>query len=167
MGTAAGTTEFCDASEGPMSRVALLRKASGWSRLELATRAGVTESTIIRAERTDPPALQTRNVEKIAHALGVSVAELLTVPDSDPRETLGANGRDPDVLFIHDLADALRTTVRRIRGLLKTEPWKLPERLPALDKRDRWARAAVDKWLESRDQDRKRRTSAAAFAGSR
>jgi len=35
-----------------MSRVAFLRKASGWSRLDLAIRAGVTESTIIRAERS-------------------------------------------------------------------------------------------------------------------
>jgi transcriptional regulator with XRE-family HTH domain len=153
-----------------MSRVALLRKASGWSRLELATRAGVTESTIIRAERTDPPAIQSRNLEKIARALTVSVAELLTAPDPgddahpSPR---GADRHDPDVLFIHDLADELRSTVRRLRSVLKTEPWKLPERLPALDKRDRWSRAAVDKWLESRDQDRKRRTSAAALVGAR
>jgi transcriptional regulator with XRE-family HTH domain len=152
-----------------MSRVALLRKASGWSRLELATRSGVTESTIIRAERTDPPAIQTRNLEKIARALSVSVAELLAPPDpdEDALPARGADLHDPDVLFIHDLADELRTTVRRLRSVLKTEPWKLPERLPALDKRDRWARAAVDKWLESRDQDRKRRTSAAALVGAR
>jgi len=150
-----------------MSRVALLRKASGWSRLELATRAGVTESTIIRAEKTDPPAIQARNLEKIARALAVTVAELLVAPDPGD-DVLPARGdlHDPDVLFIHDLADELRSTVRRLRSVLKTEPWKLPERLPAIDKRDRWSRAAVDKWLESRDQDRKRRTSA-ALAGAR
>lgn len=151
-----------------MSRVAHLRKASGWSRLELATRAGVTESTIIRAERTDPPAIQSRNLEKIARALTVSVAELLAAPDpgDDALPSPRADRHDPDVLFIHDLADELRSTVRRLRNVLKTEPWKLPERLPALDKRDRWSRAAVDKWLESRDQDRKRRTSA-ALVGAR
>jgi len=150
-----------------MSRVALLRKASGWSRLDLATRAGVTESTIIRAERTDPPALQTRNLEKIARALSVTVADLLTPAADDGLPVVAGPTHDPDVLFIHDLADELRTTVRRLRAILKTDPWKLPERLPSLDKRDRWARAAVDKWLESRDQDRKRRTSAAALVGAR
>jgi transcriptional regulator with XRE-family HTH domain len=150
-----------------MSRVALLRKAFGWSRLELATRSGVTESTIIRAERTDPPAIQTRNLEKIARGLSVSVAELLAAdPGDEVLPARAADLHDPDVLFIHDLADELRTTVRRLRSVLKAEPWKLPERLPALDKRDRWARAAVDKWLESRDQDRKRRTSA-ALVGAR
>jgi transcriptional regulator with XRE-family HTH domain len=145
----------------PMSsRVETLRKARGWSRLDLATRATVTESTIIRAERTNPPALQTRNLEKIAHALDVSLSDLLDPPDDDPRHH--ANGEpDPDVLLIHDLAYELRSTVRRLRAILKTEPWKLPERLPAIDKRDRWSRVAVERWLEYRDQDRKRRTAAA------
>jgi transcriptional regulator with XRE-family HTH domain len=149
-----------------MSRVALLRKAFGWSRLELATRAGVTESTIIRAERTNPPALQQRSLEKIARALGVTVADLLQPIENPAGPMLEPIAPDPDVLFIHDLADQLRTTVRRLRAILKAEPWKLPERLPSLDKRDRWARAAVDKWLESREQDRKRRTSA-ALVGTR
>jgi transcriptional regulator with XRE-family HTH domain len=145
-----------------MSRVALLRKASGWSRLDLAIRAGVTESTIIRAERTG--AIQARTLEKIARALSVPVADLLSPPEPDALPVLGAD--DPDVLFIQDLADELRTSVRRLRAILKSEPWKLPERLPSLDKRDRWARAAVDKWLESRGQDHKRRTSA-SLVGAR
>jgi transcriptional regulator with XRE-family HTH domain len=104
-----------------MSRVAVLRKASGWSRLELATRAGVTESTILRAERTDPPALQIHNLAKVANALGVGVADLLTV-DADGVPALAASLHDPDVLFIADLADELRTTVRRFARDLKTEP---------------------------------------------
>jgi len=145
-----------------MSRVAFLRKASGWSRLDLAIRAGVTESTIIRAERTG--AIQTRTLEKIARALSVPITDLLSPPEPDALPVIGAD--DPDVLFIQDLADELRTSVRRLRTILKTEPWKLPERLPSLDKRDRWARAAVDKWLESRGQDHKRRTSA-ALVGAR
>ena len=143
-----------------MSRVETLRKARGWSRLDLAARAAVTESTIIRAERTNPPALQARNLEKIAHALDVSLSDLLDPLDADPRHpALGPP--DPDVLFIHDLAYELRTTVRRLRAILKTESYKLPERLPAIDKRDRWSRASVERWLEYHDQDRKRRTAAA------
>jgi transcriptional regulator with XRE-family HTH domain len=145
-----------------MSRVALLRKASGWSRLDLALRAGVTESTIIRAERTG--AIQARTLDKIARALSVPVGDLLAPPEPAALPPMDAD--DPDVLFIQDLADELRTSVRRLRTILKNEPWKLPERLPSLDKRDRWARAAVDKWLESRGEDRKRRTSA-ALVGAR
>lgn len=144
------------------SRVALLRKARSWSRFDLATRAGVTESTIIRAERTQPPAVQARTLEKIAHALEVPVTELLDPADTDA--AFLEDAPDPDVLFVHDLAYELRSTPRRLKAILKTEPWKLPERLPPLDKRDRWSRAAVDKWLESREQDRKRRTSAALVA---
>jgi transcriptional regulator with XRE-family HTH domain len=149
------------------SRIETLRKIQSWSRLDLATRAGVTESTIIRAEHTDPPALQARSLEKIARAFGVPVAALLeaTLDSGRPQAAL-PDSADPDVLFVHDLAAELRTTVRRLRAILKSEPWKLPERLPSLDKRDRWSRVAVDKWLESRDQDRKRRTSA-ALVGAR
>jgi len=68
---------------------------------------------------------------------------------------------EPDVLFIQDLARELRTTARRLFDILKHEPWKLPEPLPSLDKRHRWARVAVERWLESRDQDRKRLAAAA------
>ena len=148
------------------SRVEILRKAHGWSRLELATRAGVTESTIIRAERTSPTALQARNLEKIARAFDVQIGELLKAATArrakvKPIETkhptvLGHGAPDPDVLFIHDLAYELRTTVRRLRAILKTEPWKLPERLPSIDKRDRWSRVSVDRWFELLHPERKR-----------
>ena len=138
-----------------MSRIEILRKARSWSRLELATRAGVTESTIVRAERTQPPALQTRSIEKIARALDVTTSELLETPDTDP-SAFSDSGSDPDVLFIQDLAYQLRTSVRRLRTILKTEPWKLPERLPSIDKRDRWSRVSVDRWLELLQPDRKR-----------
>ena len=143
-----------------MSRVETLRKRRNWSRLELASRAGVTESTIIRAERTSPTALQARNVEKIARALEVSVGELLETADID-KPIIRKGAPDPDVLFIHDLAYELRTTVRRLRTILKAEPWKLPERLPSIDKRDRWSRVSVDRWLELMQSERKRRLSAA------
>ena len=148
-----------------MSRLEQLRKIRAWTRLDLATRAGLTESTIVRAERTDPPALQARTLEKIARAFDVPMGELLAAPSDEGGHPLRGDRPDPDVLFVHDLALAVRISVRRIRALLKTEPWKLPERLPALDKRDRWSRIAVDKWLESRELDRKRRTSAALVRG--
>ena len=142
------------------SRLEMLRKARGWSRLELATRAGITESTIIRAERSNGRHVQARSLEKIAHALGSASSELLETPKHAGALLLD-DAPDPDVLFIHDLADELRTTVRRLRAILKTEPWKLPERLPAIDKRDRWSRVSVDRWLELMQSERKRRLSAA------
>ena len=126
------------------SGLAELRKARQLSRLDLATRAGLTESTIIRAERSTPPAVQARTIEKIAHALGVPVGELL----APPRPVTPVTAADPDVLFIQDLARELRTTVRRLRTLLEHEPWKLPAPLPTLEKkRLRWSRVTVDKWL--------------------
>lgn len=160
-----------------MSRVEFLRKAHGWSRLELASRAGVTESTIIRAERRSPTALQARNLEKIARAFDVPIGELLKAPNARrakikntpsgrPAVTvLGKSAPDRDVLFIHDLAYELRSTVRRLRMILKTEPWKLPERLPSIDKRDRWSRLSVDRWLELLHPERKRATARLIPAG--
>lgn len=137
------------------SRVELLRKGRNWSRLELATRAGLTESTIIRAERSNARHVQARSIEKIARALDVSLSELLEAPGTTAPIGDDASS-DSDVLFIYDLAHALRTTVRRLRAILKTEPWKLPERLPSIDKRDRWSRVSVDRWLELLHPERKR-----------
>ena len=148
-----------------MSRLQALRKARGWSRLELATRAGVTESTIIRAERSNGRHVQGRSLEKIARALGSPSSELLETPDDAGALLLDDGTPDPDVLFIHDLANALRTSVRRLKEILKTEPWKLPERLPAIDKRDRWSRVSVDRWLELVHSDRKRATGRLMPAG--
>jgi len=145
------------------SRIESLRHARTWSRLELATLADVTEATIIRAERHDPPPVNTRTLAKIAAALGVPVVDLLA-PATDatgvvlPPNTSG----DPDVLFIQDLAVILRTTVRRVAGLMKRTPWLLPEPLPPIDKRWRWSRVVVDRWLELRDQDRRARARAMA-----
>ena len=157
------------------SRIAQLRQARGWSRLDLAALAGVTESTIIRAERTTPPALQARSLDKIAGALQVPVSELYAgaLRDDDAvsswapaSEVVPFSSSEPDVFFIQDLARELRSTVRRLRAVLKREPWKLPEPLPSLDNRPRWARVAVERWLESREQDRKRLTAATRVPAS-
>jgi transcriptional regulator with XRE-family HTH domain len=146
-----------------------LRKARRLSRLELATMAGVTESTIVRAERsiTQPPPLQVRSLERIAQALEVSVTDLFHRPSGAKVWAKTPRTADParDVLFIQDLARELRTTVRRLRDVLKHEPWKLPELLPSIDKRPRWARAVVDRWLER--ENRQRELDARALARAR
>ena len=145
------------------SRLEQIRKARRLSRLDLATLADLTESTIIRAERSTPPPVQARNLEKIARALNVPVTDLLVpATESEQAGTVGViAASERDVLFIQDLAHELRTTVRRLRALMKREPWKLPEPLPALDKRTRWSRVAVERWLELIEPDRKRRQLAA------
>jgi transcriptional regulator with XRE-family HTH domain len=150
------------------SRLEELRKARGWSRLELATHANVTESTIIRAERTTPPPIRTTSLAAIARALEVSVAELCEPLELGEPDTVPGPALDADVLFMPDLARVLRTTVRRLRAIRKGEPWKLPEELPALDNRPRWSRVKVEHWLELRDAERRTRERAAArVAGGR
>lgn len=53
---------------------------------------------------------------------------------------------DNAVLFLDDLARELRTSVSTLRRRLAAGD-DLPPRLPAIDKRPRWTRAAVDAWL--------------------
>lgn len=146
---------------GMRSRLEELRRARGWSRVDLAAHANVTESTIIRAERTTPPAIRTRSLAAIAKALEVPVGELLEPLDLGDADAVPGPALDRDVLFMPDLAPLLRTTVRRLRKILKAEPWKLPETLPPLDNRPRWSRVAVERWLELRDTERRTRERAA------
>jgi transcriptional regulator with XRE-family HTH domain len=151
------------------SAIGLLRKRRGWSRLELATAAGVTESTITRAEKSTPPAVNLRSLGRIADALEVTVGALLELstgaPGPDDDDDALELAHDRDVLFSADLARELRTSVRRLRAILKVEPWKLPERLPAIDRRDRWSRVVVERWLELHDADRRARQAAARAGG--
>lgn len=149
------------------TRLAALREARHLSQLELAVRAGVTESTIKRAERSldGAPALQMRSLRKIADALDVPVAELLQV--AEPRRGYRRIGRRPKapeppdaVLFVQDLALELRISARKIRTLLKDAPWTLPETLPAFDNRPRWARVVVERWLEKDNRQRELTTRA-------
>jgi hypothetical protein len=53
---------------------------------------------------------------------------------------------DHAVLFLDDLARELRTSVSTLRRRLAAGD-DLPPRLPAIDKRPRWTRAAVEAWL--------------------
>ena len=56
-------------------RVRELRLERGWSLKELASRAGVTEKTLIDLEHERHPA-RPKTVKKVADALGVSVRDL-------------------------------------------------------------------------------------------
>jgi predicted DNA-binding transcriptional regulator AlpA len=53
---------------------------------------------------------------------------------------------DHAILFLDDLARELRTSVSTLRRRIAAGD-DLPPQLPAIDKRPRWTRAAVDAWL--------------------
>jgi transcriptional regulator with XRE-family HTH domain len=102
--------------------VETLRKALGWSLLDLAAAAGVTVSTIMRAERTHPPALQMHNLEKIAHALDVTVGDLLAANVETP-------GGDRDLSPRAELVPLVERAVRaleRIASALERSPYATP-----------------------------------------
>lgn len=54
------------------------------------------------------------------------------------------------VLFIDELAALLKTSTRTLRKLLAANRCPIPP-LPAIDKRHRWSRAAVDRYLEGQN----------------
>jgi hypothetical protein len=60
-----------------------------------------------------------------------------------------------DVLFIDDLADALRTSRSTIERLRRHRSFPIPE-LPSLDKRPRWSRVAVERFLAGEASQRAR-----------
>ena len=53
----------------------------------------------------------------------------------------------PDILFVTDLAKLLRMSVRTVYEI-RARHGNLPPELPRLDKRPRWARQAVEAWLQ-------------------
>jgi transcriptional regulator with XRE-family HTH domain len=58
-------------------RLREMRLRRRWSQAELGRRAGVSASTINRAERGETRTLSLDNLEKLARALGVSPRSLL------------------------------------------------------------------------------------------
>lgn len=64
---------------------------------------------------------------------------------------------DPDVLFIPDIAAALRTSRSTIERRLRDGSFPVPE-LPRIDKRPRWSRRAVEAYLSSVASGFNRRT---------
>ena len=67
-----------------METLRKIRKSRGWSLRELAERAGVAVDTVFQAERGNRKP-NTRTVEKLAAALGVSIETLLVEPVEDYR----------------------------------------------------------------------------------
>ena len=64
-------------------RVALARGKVGWTRRELATRAGLHEQHLAKVEREQRPHLEADTVIKLAKALGCTSDYLLGLTD-DP-----------------------------------------------------------------------------------
>lgn len=54
----------------------------------------------------------------------------------------------PDVILIDELATLLRCSRRTIDRRLAAKD-NLPPRLPSIDNRHRWSRAAVEAWLQN------------------
>ena len=76
-------------------RVALARGKVGWTRRELATRAGLHEQHLAKVEREQRPRLAADTVVKLAKALGCTSDYLLGLTDTPappnrprPRKTM-------------------------------------------------------------------------------
>lgn len=69
-------TRLASARELIASNLVVLRRAKGWSQEELAYEAGLHRTFVAHVER-QVRNIAIDNVEKLAHALGVEVYELL------------------------------------------------------------------------------------------
>ena len=58
------------------TRVLYLRRASGWTQLELATRAGISLRTLTEIELSETANPRLATVKSVAAALGVPVSDL-------------------------------------------------------------------------------------------
>lgn len=56
-----------------------------------------------------------------------------------------------EILFIDDVAQRLRMSVRTIKRRLRTRAFPIPE-LPRLDHRRRWSRITVENWIATARQ---------------
>jgi transcriptional regulator with XRE-family HTH domain len=100
--------------------IASLRKRRNWTQSQLAERIGVDTETISRFERgATLPSLLT--LERLAHALKVPLAELLTESSSradDQATTLSAwlsDLTEPDRVFVLDIVRKLCQHFRPVR----------------------------------------------------
>jgi transcriptional regulator with XRE-family HTH domain len=75
-------------------RVRVERAARGWSQLQLADLAGVSQSVISRLERGEPGLRDGRRV-RIAKALGLSAAELFPYREEEDDEVADADPPAP------------------------------------------------------------------------
>jgi hypothetical protein len=75
------------------------------------------------------------------------VVDELRPRDRSDEETAGRAGGKPDVLFLDDLARELRCSRRTLETRRRNGTLPIPE-LPSIDKRPRWSRAAVERYLD-------------------
>jgi transcriptional regulator with XRE-family HTH domain len=138
-----------------VSTLRALREARGLSQVALAQLAGVHELTILRIEkRRNARGIKFDTLRKLADVLGVHPHQLLgrtAIPKDDPPPEpveLPVPPMADDVLFIADLAEVLRCSDSTIRRTLMRRPWDLPRPLASVDKRYRWSRQIVERWLQ-------------------
>lgn len=144
-----------------------LRERALLTQCDLAERASVDEKTIWRIEN-HPERFNAKwaTLKRIADALGAALhqtihpADLLGCeaqraseydgmhPALHPAARHASRATDKEVLFIWDLAMHLRSSVRTLKRVLDMRPWDLPATLPsALDRRPRWSRSVVERWV--------------------
>jgi transcriptional regulator with XRE-family HTH domain len=150
------------AVEGQLTKVGTsplraLRQSKGWTQQQLADRARVDERTIRRIE-SHPERCNTKwaTLKRIAdqfdveptNLLGSKVPHLLEHGQIEPGKLDHAWLANSDVLFIWDLAELLRCSVRTLKRVRASRPWDLPRPIPArIDQRTRWWRTTVVAWL--------------------
>jgi transcriptional regulator with XRE-family HTH domain len=118
----------------------------------LAHESGVARLTIYRIEHGQTDRVQMKTIRQLAATLGVT-AEALTewrqTPAPDPaaiaRDDLGAD----EVLFASDLARLVKCGLDHLLALARTRPELLPKAIdPPIDRRPRWSRMIVERWLD-------------------
>lgn len=143
-----------------MTWLEALRHARKWTMADLAARAGVNPSTILRIEATPDghaPRGRGATLAKLAAALGVPLTDVLQPgPPARPPAEIPTRRA---VVTLPDFAAELNMSARTLRRVVQTRPDALPPPLPALgDRVHRWSRTVVDRWLEDHRHtaDRKR-----------
>lgn len=65
---------------------------------------------------------------------------------SDPLAPAGSHSDPPEVLFIEDVAELIRSSPSTIRRRLRAGVFPV-QPLPGIDKRLRWSRRSFDSWF--------------------
>jgi transcriptional regulator with XRE-family HTH domain len=132
------------------TRVRDLRKAKGWSQIELAKRAGITQSTVSRVEAGDSKSSTADTMASLERALdlppgsltassGVPLPEMQTVPSPDAAPTNGARSEFDGVAeeLLASTPDAVRPgvaeTLEKIRRSSSMQKLDMPLTVAALE----------------------------------
>lgn len=97
-----------------------LRDAKGWSQTQLGKKAGgMNKNTIVRLENDGPLAVDTKTIDRVARALGLSISDLygLVPLGKDPPARPQANPfRDVEWIKTRDYEGPGRRRIPRERG---------------------------------------------------